>query len=95
MGIEEVEKTPFGAALPPFPGKTEQSIKAYAGPELTLISAHSITLHMPKWATVLQFVDNPQDALKDVKSLYPRFGPFGPVKEVSKSVSIRLYTLLC
>ena len=29
MGIEEVEKTPFGAALPPFPGKTEQSIKAY------------------------------------------------------------------
>ena len=43
---------------------------------------HSITLHVPSWATILQFVDNAQQAISRVKSLYPRFGPFAEVKDV-------------
>ena len=43
---------------------------------------HSITLHIPKWVTVLEFVDNPQSVVARLKSIYPRLAPFGNVKQV-------------
>ena len=43
---------------------------------------HAITFHMPKWVTILQFVDNPQNVVARLKSIYPRLAPFGYVKQV-------------
>ncbi len=47
-------------------------------------SPHTITAHAPTWKTAMAFRDGDQVLLGKLKSIYPRFGPFGLVKEVRK-----------
>ena len=62
-------------------------IETQFGHALPPFPPHSITVHIPKWAAMLEFIDNAQAVAARVKSLYPRFGPFGNVKEVRLNFS--------
>jgi hypothetical protein len=48
-------------------------------------SVHSVTFHIPDWASTLRFRDGDAEILKELKNVYPRFGLFGPTSDVSKS----------
>jgi len=46
---------------------------------------HAITVHMPKWQTVLDFIESRPALMKSIVSMYPRMMLHKDVKEVSRS----------
>ncbi|ROW02052.1 hypothetical protein VPNG_07673 [Cytospora leucostoma] len=51
---------------------------------------HTITLHYPGWANALRFRDGDMTILTQLRSVYPRFGPFGLVRQLSVAIGKRL-----
>lgn len=43
---------------------------------------HTITTHVPGWNSVQGLIKGDVDLLQKVRSIYPRFGPFGVVAQV-------------
>lgn len=39
---------------------------------------HTVTFHVPTWANALRFRDGDASLFMQLKSVYPRFSPFGP-----------------
>lgn len=46
---------------------------------------HTVTFHIPRWETGMRFRDGDMTVFAQLRSLYPRFCPFGPAREVSPS----------
>ncbi|KAJ7188742.1 pyridoxal phosphate-dependent transferase [Mycena filopes] len=51
---------------------------------------HTITVHAKGWDTALAFRNGDQTLFAKIRSLYPRFMPFGPVKELSMAIHTKL-----
>lgn len=51
---------------------------------------HTITLHYPGWANALRFRDGDMTILTQLRSVYPRFGPFGLVRQLAVAIKKRL-----
>jgi hypothetical protein len=43
---------------------------------------HTLTTHAPGWNTVVRFRDGDKSLMPLLKSMYPRFTPWGPCREV-------------
>lgn len=43
---------------------------------------HTVTMHAPGWTTALRFRDGDLTIINQLKSIYPRFFPFGPAAQV-------------
>lgn len=52
-------------------------------------SPHNVTTHAPGWDTVLRFRDADLSLFMTIKSLYPRFSPWGPARQVSDRLLIQ------
>ncbi|KAI3322046.1 cystathionine gamma-synthase [Xylariaceae sp. AK1471] len=48
---------------------------------------HTITMHVPKWETGVRFRDGDMSLLMQLKSIYPRFSPFGLSATLCKSIA--------
>lgn len=44
---------------------------------------HTITLHAPGWDAAMRFRDGDFSVIAQLRSVYPRFFPFGPAATVS------------
>ncbi|KAH8841937.1 hypothetical protein MCOR27_006521 [Pyricularia oryzae] len=51
---------------------------------------HTITTHVPGWNSVQGLIKGDVDLLQKVRSIYPRFGPFGVVAQLSMAVHKKL-----
>ncbi|KUI57558.1 hypothetical protein VP1G_04889 [Cytospora mali] len=51
---------------------------------------HTITLHAAGWHTALRFRDGDMAILARIKSLYPRFSPFGLARQLSAAIGQKL-----
>jgi len=47
---------------------------------------HTVTMHAPGWTTALRFRDGDLTIINQLKSIYPRFFPFGPAAQVFNHV---------
>jgi cystathionine gamma-synthase len=47
---------------------------------------HTVTFHFPTWAAAVRFRDGDMSLMAKIKSIYPRFMPFGPSAQVSNAV---------
>ncbi|ORY57476.1 cystathionine gamma-synthase [Pseudomassariella vexata] len=52
--------------------------------------AHTITFHIPTWETATGFRDGDASIISRLKSVYPRFFPFGPSAQFMQAVSKQL-----
>lgn len=43
---------------------------------------HTITVHFPGWDAAMRFRDGDMSIFAQLRSLYPRFAPFGPARQV-------------
>lgn len=64
-------ETPFGHAAPAFAGHSD---------------GHAITSHMPKWQSILDFVDRKPELFASFVNMYPRVMLQKPVKEVGITI---------
>ncbi|KAJ7241922.1 pyridoxal phosphate-dependent transferase [Mycena haematopus] len=71
----EVIATEIGHPVPP--------VSPDSGP-------HTITVHARGWDTALAFRDGDQSLFQKLRSIYPRFMPFGPAKALSMAVHQKL-----
>lgn len=53
------------------------------GNSLPPYGPHTITFHMPGWQTAMRFKDGDTSIIGRLKSIYPRFAPFGLPATVS------------
>ncbi|KAK9788985.1 putative Cystathionine gamma-synthase [Seiridium cardinale] len=51
---------------------------------------HTITMHAPKWETALRFREGDMSLIRQLKSIYPRFFPFGPSAMFLQQVGSKL-----
>lgn len=71
-----------GASTHMEPKKALTAINTPLGHAVPPFTPFSVTFHVPAWANLMHLLDNPQETAKVLKSIYPRFGPWGLVKEV-------------
>lgn len=43
---------------------------------------HTVTFHVPGWDTAIRFRDGDLSIFAKLRSIYPRFTPFGPARQV-------------
>lgn len=43
---------------------------------------HTVSFHFPGWNTAIRFRDGDMSIFAQLKSIYPRFTPFGPARQV-------------
>lgn len=53
--------------------------------------AHTITFHVPKWESAVKFREGDMSLVARLKSIYPRFMPFGPSAVVRPQLQLPLY----
>lgn len=46
---------------------------------------HTVTFHIPKWESAIKLKDGDLGLISQLKSIYPRFFPFGPSAQVLAS----------
>ncbi|KAI1866491.1 hypothetical protein JX265_007792 [Neoarthrinium moseri] len=51
---------------------------------------HTVTLHAPKWESALRFRDGDMSLFAQLKSVYPRFFPFGPSAALMQGICKQL-----
>lgn len=51
---------------------------------------HTITTHAPGYKSAVAFREGDMSVISRVKSIYPRFSPFGLAAQVSSSLSLSL-----
>ncbi|KAI5918279.1 cystathionine gamma-synthase [Camillea tinctor] len=51
---------------------------------------HTITVHAPGWDTAIKFRDGDMSIIMRMKSLYPRFGPFGVTAAFCQAIAQKL-----
>ncbi|KAK7907941.1 hypothetical protein PG985_015244 [Apiospora marii] len=51
---------------------------------------HTVTMHAPGWTTALRFRDGDLTIINQLKSIYPRFFPFGPAAQLTAEISKRI-----
>ncbi|PSR82728.1 pyridoxal phosphate-dependent transferase [Coniella lustricola] len=51
---------------------------------------HSVTTHAPGWDTIFRFRDADMSLFMTIKSLYPRFSPWGPARELAVALGQKL-----
>ncbi|KAK8088973.1 hypothetical protein PG997_003934 [Apiospora hydei] len=51
---------------------------------------HTVTMHAPGWTTALRFRDGDLTIINQLKSIYPRFFPFGPAAQLTTEISKRI-----
>ncbi|KAH6648601.1 cystathionine gamma-synthase [Truncatella angustata] len=66
------------------------TIKTPFGHSLPPEGPHTVTLHAPKWESALRFREGDMTLFRQLKSLYPRFFPFGPSAMLLQHVSTKL-----
>ncbi|KAF7186538.1 putative cystathionine gamma-synthase [Pseudocercospora fuligena] len=64
--------TEIGTACPPAPNHSDK---------------HSVTIHMPKWQAILDFVEGKPAIMAKIKNIYPRFMPIADVADLTKRIS--------
>lgn len=60
------------------------------GHSLAPEGAHTITTHLPGWSSAYGLLKGDMSIITRLRSLYPRFGPFGVVKQLSMAVHEKL-----
>jgi len=53
-------------------------------------SVHSVTFNVPDWKTCMGFKDGDPAVFGQLKSIYPRLMPFGPVKQLAGAIHQKL-----
>ncbi|KAK4497733.1 hypothetical protein PRZ48_010386 [Zasmidium cellare] len=66
---------------------TVPTIKTPSGYGLPPTTPYSVTFHIPSWATLMYLVENPEKGMDAIKNSYPRFGPWGLVKELTGAIT--------
>ncbi|KAK8056177.1 cystathionine gamma-synthase [Apiospora rasikravindrae] len=51
---------------------------------------HTVTMHAPGWTTALRFRDGDLTIINQLKSIYPRFFPFGPAAQLTTEISKKI-----
>lgn len=51
---------------------------------------HAITFHIPGWDAALRFRDGDMAIFTRLRSMYPRFAPFGPIRQLSAAIAQKL-----
>ncbi|KXT04755.1 hypothetical protein AC578_9729 [Pseudocercospora eumusae] len=64
--------TEIGTACPPAPNHSHK---------------HAITIHMPKWQAILDFVEGKPAIMAKIKNIYPRFMPIAEAADLTKRIS--------
>ncbi|KAK6221091.1 hypothetical protein LQW54_001664 [Pestalotiopsis sp. IQ-011] len=54
--------------------------------------AHTITFHVPKWESAVKFREGDMSLVARLKSIYPRFMPFGPSAVLTKEIGAWIKT---
>lgn len=52
---------------------------------------HTITTHLPGWDDAIRFRDGDMTIIAKLRSIYPRFTPFGPARQVNKDPLSQCY----
>ncbi|KAF3016194.1 hypothetical protein E8E14_010888 [Neopestalotiopsis sp. 37M] len=52
--------------------------------------AHTITFHVPKWESAIKFREGDMSLVARLKSIYPRFMPFGPSAKLTQEIGGRI-----
>lgn len=53
-------------------------------------SPHTITFNIPGWDTAMGFRDGDMTVFSRMRSMYPRFSPFGPTRQLSAAIAQKL-----
>ena len=69
---------------------TAQAITVPFGASMPPQGPHTITTNLGTWKNSMKLLEGDQEIMGQIKSLYPRFMPMGPVRDVS----IALYILI-
>lgn len=48
---------------------------------------HTITFHIPGWDTAMRFRDGDMTVFQTLRSMYPRFAPFGPIRQLATAIT--------
>lgn len=51
---------------------------------------HTITVHVPGWDNALKFRDGDKELFSKIRSLYPRFAPFGLARQLTAAIGSKL-----
>lgn len=51
---------------------------------------HTITFHIPGWDTAMRFRDGDPAVFGQMRSMYPRFSPFGPIRQLAAAIAHNL-----
>lgn len=71
---------------------TSLTVEKKFGHSMPPYSPHTITAHVPGWQTMVGFRDGDKSILPLLKSMYPRFTPWGHCREVLHPLS---YSVTC
>ncbi|KAJ6515584.1 pyridoxal phosphate-dependent transferase [Mycena sanguinolenta] len=69
---------------------TVKEIATEVGHAIPPEGPHTITIHVPSWDTALAFRNGDQELMQKIKSIYPRFTPFGPARALSTAIHQKL-----
>lgn len=67
------------------PNMTSLTVEKKFGHSMPPYSPHTITAHVPGWQTMVGFRDGDKSILPLLKSMYPRFTPWGHCREVRRN----------
>lgn len=62
---------------------TSLAVEKKFGYSMPPYGPHTVTAHVPGWTTMVGFRDGDKSILPLLKSMYPRFTPWGHCREVS------------
>jgi cystathionine gamma-synthase len=51
---------------------------------------HTITFHLPGWDTAVRFREGDMALFGRLRSMYPRFSPFGPIRQLAAAIAHKL-----
>ncbi|KAK7714102.1 hypothetical protein SLS64_004199 [Diaporthe eres] len=51
---------------------------------------HTITFNIPGWDTAMRFRDGDMTMFARLRSMYPRFAPFGPIRQLAAAIAQKL-----
>jgi cystathionine gamma-synthase len=65
---------------------TTLTVEKLLGHSLPPYGPHTITAHLPGWQSAVGIRDGDKTLLSQLKSIYPRFTPWGHAREVSDAI---------
>lgn len=61
---------------------TSLAVEKKFGHSMPPYGPHTITAHLPGWQALVSFRDGDRSAMSLIKSIYPRFTPWGHARQV-------------